>query len=123
MNFERKPARPLIEAPLQFRTSSGGERAKHNALITCPKCEAPCFIRRSTRVTERVKNIDAHCTNTGCGHTFALDLVFVHSYNPGLIDRPDLNLPVCPREKVPHVLPPTRDAPDDPNQLTMFTGG
>ena len=123
MNFNRHPSRPLIEAPLQFRTSSGGERAKHNALITCPKCDAPCFIRRSARVTGLVKHIDAHCTNTGCGHTFMLELVFVHSYNPGLVDRPDLNLPVCPRDQVPHVLPPSRDGPDDPNQMTMFDPG
>lgn len=116
--------RPLIEAPLRFRTSSGGERAKHNALITCPKCDAPCFIRRSIRVSARVKHIDAHCTNTGCGHTYMLELVFVHSYNPGLINRPDLDLPECPRDQVPHVLPPQRGAGDeDSDQMSMFASG
>lgn len=126
MNYPGGPAtmRPLIEAPLQFRTSSGGALAKHNALITCPKCDAPCFIRRSARQTATVKHIDAHCTNTGCAHTFMLEMVFVHSYNPGLVDRPDLNLPVCPHEKVPHVMPPASGGSgDDPGQMTMFDPG
>lgn len=113
-------SRPLIQAPLQLRINSGG-RSKANSLILCPKCDAPGVIRRSCRVTPTVKHIDVHCTNTGCGHTFMMELVFVHSYVPGLVDRPDLNLPVCPREQVPHVLPPTRDGPDDdPDQMSMF---
>lgn len=61
---------PLIHAPLEFRIRSGGAPAKDSAFITCPKCEAPCFIRRSERITETVKHLHAHCTNTGCGHTF-----------------------------------------------------
>lgn len=116
--------RPLIEAPMSFRAGSGGRKSGHNAMIICPKCDAPAFIRRSHRVTERVKHIDAHCTNTGCAHTFLLELVFVHSYNPGLIDRPDLDLPVCPLEQVPHIMPPARSGPDDdPAQITMFDPG
>ena len=121
--IHQQPPRPLVEAPLLFRMSSGGEKAKQNSLAICPKCDAPAFIRRSTRVTEKVKHLDAHCTNTGCGHTFGLELVFRHTYCPGLIERPDLDLPICPRDQVPHVLPPARDAGDDPNQLTMFAGG
>ncbi len=116
--------RPLIEAPLSFRTRSGGAQVKHNALIVCPKCDAPCFIRKSDRLTERVKHIIAHCTNSGCGHTFLLEQTFVHSFNPGLIDRPDLALPVCPLEQVPHIIPPARSGPDDdPAQITMFDPG
>jgi hypothetical protein len=116
--------RPLIEAPLQFRMKSGGTTGRASAMITCPKCDAPAFIRRSQRVSALVKHIDAHCTNTGCGHTFMLELVFIHSYNPGLIDRPDLHLTLCPREKVPHVLPPAPGGGDeDPDQMTMFASG
>lgn len=112
---------PLIEAPLQFRTRANGSRAGSHALITCPKCEAPAFIRNSERVTPTVKYITAHCTNSGCGHTFKLEQVFVHSISPGLIDRPDLNLPVCPREQVAHVMPPSREgSDDDPDQISMF---
>lgn len=110
---------PLIEAPLQFRLRSGG-RQSSDAFVICPKCEAPCYIRRSQRLSEKVKHLDAHCTNTGCGHTFMAELVFVHSYNPGLVDRSDLDLPLCPRDQVPHILPPSRDAPED--QISMFDG-
>lgn len=113
--------RPMIHAPLQFRLRAGSTSASRDgALIICPKCSEPSFIRRSTRLTERVKEIEAHCTNTGCGHTFLLQLVFVHSYSPGLIERPDLDLPVCPRDQVPHV---TARSPDhDEDQISMFSG-
>ncbi len=114
------PNRPVVYAPLQFRMRSGGVQSKQDALILCPKCDEPSFIRRSDRVTETVKEIEAHCTNTGCAHTFLLQMVFVHSYSPGLIDRPDLNLPVCAREKVPHVT--TRNPEKDAAQISMFSG-
>ena len=112
---------PLIQAPLEFRVRSGGAPARDSALITCPKCEAPCFIRRSERITEKVKHLHAHCTNTGCGHTFMAEISFVHSFNPGLVERPDLDLPVCPRDKVPHV-PPPRSGDGDSDQISMFSG-
>jgi hypothetical protein len=110
---------PLIEAPLAFRVRSGGAPAKDAAFITCPKCEAPCFIRRSERLTEKVKHLHAHCTNTGCGHTFMCEVNFVHSFSPGLIERPDLDLPMCPKDKIPQVLPP-RGGDPDPDQTSMF---
>jgi hypothetical protein len=113
---------PFIEAPLEFRLRSGGAPAKDAAFITCPKCEAPCFIRRSERITERVKHLHAHCTNTGCAHTFLAEVSFVHSFSPGLLDRKDLDLPICPRDKVPHVLPP-RGGEDHPDQHSMFGAG
>lgn len=114
------PPRPLMNAPLKFQVRSGGTQAR-DCLMTCPKCDAPCFIRKSDRLTPTVKHLIAHCTNSGCGHTFLAELAFVHSFNPGLIERPDLDLKVCPREQVPHVLPPSRDGPDDdPDQMSMF---
>jgi hypothetical protein len=73
----------------------------------------------SERITATVKHMNAHCTNTGCGHTFLNELTFVHSFNPGLIDRPDLNLKVCPREQIPTSCP--RKGRDD-SQLSMFSG-
>jgi hypothetical protein len=113
--------RPVIEAPLEFRLRSGGAPSKGSSFVTCPKCEAPCFIRRSTRITVLVKELTAHCTNSGCGHIFDVQVCFVHSLVPGLIDRPDLHLQVCPREKVAHVFPPSgRDA--DGDQISMFGG-
>lgn len=112
-------SRPLIHAPLEFRMRSSGTQA-NRAFVLCPKCEAPGFIRRSERITVTVKHLHCHCTNTGCGHTWLMELTFVHSFNPGLIDRPDLNLKVCPREQVPHVLPPEKGADD--GQISMFTG-
>jgi Ogr/Delta-like zinc finger. len=116
--------RPLIEAPLQFRMRSGGAQVNADrAFLLCPKCDAPCFIRRSERITPKVKHLTAHCTNTGCGHTFLAEVTFVHSFSPGLIDRPDLDLPVCPRDQVPHVVPPRADGPaPDPDQISMFEG-
>lgn len=113
---------PLIEAPLEFRVRSGGAPARDSAFITCPKCEAPCFIRRSERITEKVKHLHAHCTNTGCGHTFMAEVSFVYSFNPGLVSRPDLDLPLCPREKIPHVLPPRNGGEPESDQISMFSG-
>lgn len=110
---------PLIHAPLEFRLRSGGAPAKDSAFVTCPKCEAPCFIRRSERITETVKHLTAHCTNSGCGHIFKVEVSFIHSLVEGNIQRPELNLPVCPREEVAHVLPPVRDGPDE-RQRSMF---
>jgi hypothetical protein len=115
-------ARPLVEAPLQFRVWNGGAASGVRALVTCPKCAAPAFIRRSERLTETVKQLTAHCTNSGCGHIFEAEIVITRTLVPGLIDRPDLNLPVAPRDTVPHVLPPARDGPDDPDQMSMFSG-
>lgn len=113
------PNPPLIHAPLEFRLRSGGAPAKDSAFVTCPKCEAPCFIRRSERITETVKHLTAHCTNSGCGHIFKVEVSFIHSLVEGNIQRPELNLPVCPREEVAHVLPPVRDGPDE-RQRSMF---
>ena len=113
---------PLVEAPLELRLRSGGTLSKDSALVICPKCEAPCFIRRSVRITETVKHLTAHCTNSGCGHIFKAELAFVHSLVPGNLDRPDLDLAVCPKEEVVHVLPPSRGNADR-DQRTMFDSG
>lgn len=113
-------SRPLVEAPLQFQLRSGGAPARDSAFVLCPKCDAPCFIRRSERITETVKHLTAHCTNSGCGHIFKCEVAFIHTLVPGLLDRPDLDLPVCPPGQVPHVLPPARDGPDDERQRSMF---
>ena len=113
------PARPLILAPLEFRTRSGGAPAQQNSLLTCPVCEAPAFVRKSERKTKTVKHIRGHCTNTGCGATFLCDLSLIHMFNPGV--DPDPDLPVCPRDQVPHVMPPGRAADDD-SQISMFSG-
>lgn len=113
---------PLIEAPLEFRLQPGGRKATKSAFILCPKCETQAFIRRSERVTEKVTQLVAHCTNSACGHTYRLDLVFVHTLVPGNIDRPDLDLPQLDRDQVPHIVPPARAGPDD-DQQTMFTAG
>ncbi|KPH62313.1 ogr/Delta-like zinc finger family protein [Novosphingobium sp. ST904] len=113
--------KPLIYAPLEFRLRSGGAPAKDSALIICPVCEAPAFIRRSVRHTPTVKHIHCHCTNTGCGMTYMAEIAFVHTFNPSLIRREGLDLPQCPSDQIPQVLPPTRDSSDgDPDQLSMF---
>lgn len=112
-------SQPLIHAPLEFRLRSGGAQAKDKAFITCPKCGAPMFVRDSNRQTETVKHLMTHCTNTGCGLTGMHELVFVHFFNPGMVDRPDLNLKACPREQIPHILPPPRDDGAD-GQMNMF---
>ncbi|WP_374406560.1 ogr/Delta-like zinc finger family protein [Pelagerythrobacter sp.] len=114
---------PLIEAPLEFRLRSGGKLSPDRAFVVCPKCNAPAGIRHSERVTHTVKHLIAHCSNSGCGHIFRMELVFVHSLVEGNIVRPDLELPVCPRDQVPHVLPPVRDGPDEEEQRSMFATG
>jgi hypothetical protein len=110
---------PLIEAPLEFRLRSGGKLSGERAFAVCPKCEAPATIRHSERMTPLVKYLFAHCSNTGCGHTFKLELAFVHSLAEGNIQRPDLNLPVCPKEQVAHILPPA-PAVEEADQQSMF---
>lgn len=112
-------ARPCVEAPLQFRLQPGGQKSGQNCFLHCAKCDAPAFIRRSQRMTEKVTQLTAHCTDSACGHTFRADIVFVHSLVEGNIDRPDLDLPVCPREQVAHVRPPGEHALD-PNQPNFF---
>ncbi|MXO73544.1 ogr/Delta-like zinc finger family protein [Alteraurantiacibacter buctensis] len=112
---------PLAYAPLQFRMASGG-RNSSNSLVACAKCQAPAFIRDSEQLTEKVKHLICHCTNSGCGHVFKMELAFVHTLVPGNIDRPDLDLPVCPREQVTHILPPPRGA-NDADQISMFDTG
>lgn len=110
---------PMVAAPLRFQLRSGGQQTKSNALVTCPKCEAPAFIRKSKRITATIKHITCHCTNSGCGHIFTSEIVFIHSLVEGNVERPDLDLPVCPRDEVPHVLPPSRVA-DQQDQASMF---
>lgn len=105
---------PLLEAPMQFRLQPGGARSGDGCFLRCPKCDAPAAIRRSDRPTPTVTQLIAICSDvSGCGHSFRADIVFVHTLSPGLIERPDLNLPVCPRDQVPHVRPPARGQPDD----------
>lgn len=109
---------PMVEAPLQFRLRPGGNPEGKGCFLICPKCEVHAFIRRSERVTPTVTQMHCHCTNSACGHTWRADIVFVHSLAPGNIDRPDLDLPICPRDQVEHVVPPARAGPE--NQSSMF---
>jgi len=117
MNDDNYRMGPRVHAPLQMRQRSGGAPAKDKAFVTCPVCDAPMFIRRSDRTTRTVKQLEGHCSNSGCSATGAFDLALVHLYNPGLF--PDPDLPVCPPNKVPQVYPPPRD-PDDGRQISMF---
>ena len=105
--------RRMVEAPLQFRLAPGGKSAGRNCFLLCPKCDAPAYIRRSERKTETVTQMVCHCTDSACGHTYRADIVFVHSLVEGNIDRPDLDLPVCPREEVTHVRPPGRETDEE----------
>lgn len=120
MNATFVTGRPLIEANLEFRLRSGGAPAKDSAFIVCPKCDAPCFIRKSLRLTQTVKHLICHCTDSGCGHIFRSKVAFIHPRVEGNISRPDLDLAVCPHDQVPHVRPPVRDGPD-PDQSSLFT--
>ena len=110
--------RAMVEAPMMFRAGSGGASATRNSFINCAKCGAPGRIRRSAHLSEVVTQLDVHCTDTACGHTWRADIVFVHSICEGNIDRPDLNLKVCPPEKRVHVRPPSGE--DDDDQCSMF---
>lgn len=119
MNAQPTIARgPLVEAPLRFQLRSGGAPAKDSAFITCPKCEAPAFIRKSDRMSTTVKHLVCHCTNSGCGHVFRSQVSFRDTLVVGNLPQP-VDLPVCPREDVPHVYPPARDG-SDPDQISMF---
>ena len=108
----------LVTAPLMMRLRPGGRAAGDSCFLRCPKCDAPAFIRRSERPSPTLTQLVAHCANTGCGHTFRCDIVFVHSICPGNIDRPDLHLPEVERTEITHVLPPDND--EDARQASMF---
>jgi hypothetical protein len=110
--------RPMVHAPLRFRLRPGGRNATKRAFLLCPKCDAPGWIRHSERITEQVSHLTIHCTDSGCGHVWRSDIVFVHSLVEGNIERPDLGLKVCPREQVTHVRPPGED--DDDEQISLF---
>jgi hypothetical protein len=116
---ERAPAitRPMVEAPLQFRLQPGGRRGGDGCFVRCPKCDAPGMIRRSDRPTPTVTQMTVHCTDSACGHTWRADIVFVHTLVEGNIDRPDLDLPVCPKSELVHVRPPSRDGPEGQESL------
>ncbi|RVU03908.1 hypothetical protein EOE18_13695 [Novosphingobium umbonatum] len=107
----------MLSAALQFRLRNGGSQSRA-AMITCPICSAPAFIRRSERLSETTKLLGAHCTNTGCGATAEWVISLKWMVNPGLIDRSDLDLPRCPPERITQVFPP--DPEEDTNQLSMF---
>ncbi|MBA4766092.1 MAG: ogr/Delta-like zinc finger family protein [Porphyrobacter sp.] len=110
--------RPMVEAPLKFRLRSGGNRGASGCFVHCPKCDAPAFIRRSDRPSPTVAQLWVHCSDSACGHTWRADIVFVHTLSPGTIERPDLDLPVCPKSELVHVRPPSRDGPE--GQDTLF---
>ena len=108
----------MMHAPMQLRFSAGGTTAK-NSFINCPKCHAPAPVRSSKQETDLVKHLFCLCSNTGCGHTFKMELSFIYTISPGPIERDDLNLPVCPKNEIVHVLPPPRGGADD-EQSSMF---
>ena len=109
---------PMVEAKMQFRLQPGGRKSGAGCFLPCPKCDQPSFVRRSERPTPTVTQMTCHCTNSGCGHIYRADIVFVHTLVEGNIDRPDLQLAVCPREEVPHVVPPSGE--DDRDSPTFF---
>ena len=111
--------RPSMVAPLDFRMCNG--RSNSRALITCPNCCAPCYIRDSARVTETFKKLTVHCTNTACMAAFSADISITMVLNPGLELRADLDLPIREAAQVPHVMPP-KAGHGDPDQISMFTG-
>lgn len=111
-------AAPMVRAPIDFRAEPGGARATKNSFLNCAKCKAPGRIRRSQLMSETVTQMTVHCTNSACGHIWKSDIVFVHSLVEGNIDRPDLNLPVCPKEELVHVYPP--GGGEDDEQVSMF---
>ena len=109
--------RHMVEAPLKLRLQPGGKRGGDGCFVRCPKCEAPGMIRRSDRPTPTVTQMTVLCTDPACGHTWRADIVFVHTLSPGTIERPDLDLPVCPKSELVHVRPPSRDGPDGQESL------
>lgn len=108
----------MVHAPMEFRLQPGGSRGGEGCFLRCPKCETQAAIRRSEKLTPLVTQLDALCSNTACGHTFRVQLEITHSISPGNIDRPDLHLPILPRDQLVHVVPPPRGSdPDQPSFL------
>lgn len=110
---------PMVHAPLEFRLQPGGKRGGDGCFLRCPKCDAQGAIRRSEKQTVLVTHLDAHCSNTACGHTFRCELVITHTISAGNIDRPDIDLPLLPRDQLVHVMPPPSG--HDPGQPSFFS--
>lgn len=93
------------------------------ATITCPVCNNGGIIRDSEQVTPLVTDLNCHCSNTGCGHTWKSQISFVYTISPSAIARDDLDLPQAPANFVRHIYPPgsiPRGHAPDPDQLTIF---
>ena len=104
-------------APLMFRLSNGGPRCT-DTMVACPNCYAPAFIRRSERLTETVKHMQCHCTNTACGLTFEAEIIVTRIFSPGGCLRDDIGLPIVPRNDLVHIYPPS--GKPDTEQISMF---
>ncbi|MCC6478057.1 MAG: ogr/Delta-like zinc finger family protein [Sphingomonadaceae bacterium] len=110
----------LIEAPLRSQIRPGGSRSKSRAFLICPCCEAPMTIRDSQRQTSQVKQLTCQCSNPGCNASCIMQVSLVYLLNPGLHYTPEMDLPLCPRDRIPQIYPPSSDAKPDDRQVSMF---
>lgn len=114
---------PLIEAPLRSQIRPGGSRtSKSKAFLLCPVCDAPMTIRQSHRDTNMVKQITCQCSNPGCNSSSVWQISLVYMLNPGLHFTPEMNLPLCPRDRIPQIYPPSSETEVDDRQVSMFEG-
>ncbi len=91
--------------------------------ITCPHCQSDCLINGSHRVTDLVRDLQVHCSNTDCGHTFKAQVSFVYTISPSAMPREGLDLPMAPPEyrRQSSATAQDEDGPHhDPNQFNMF---
>ncbi len=103
-----------------------GHRRFRRGTIICPVCNAGGAIHGSEHVTELVKTLWVHCTNTTCGMTWRMQLSFEFVVSPSAIERPGLSLPQPPPEFRRQIYPAGPPGPadaSDPNQIDMFDEG
>lgn len=111
---------PLIEAPLRAQVRPGGSRSKSRAFLICPVCEAPMTIRDSARHNNESKQLTCQCSNPGCNASCIMQVSLVYMLNPGLHYTPEMGLPLCPRERIPQIYPPSSESKTDDRQVSMF---
>ncbi|MXO64876.1 ogr/Delta-like zinc finger family protein [Altericroceibacterium endophyticum] len=114
------------EGALSSRPAGHHTRLRRGSVI-CPVCHANGRIEGSEHVTDLVKTLWVHCSNTSCGMTWRMHLSFEFVISPSAIHRPDLNLPGAPSDYPRQTYAPgppasvaTAEDAHDPNQMTIF---
>ena len=106
---------------MNAHTHKLGQVALNRALLRCPDCAAPMYIRSSEQITETIKHLLVQCSNVDCTASFKWGMEPIHQINPSHIPNPAISIPPCPSNYVRRPVGWMRGQSDsDPNQMLMF---